>query len=1560
MESTSFYVLLRQEDPFGFISPEEFEDLGVDPEDVPVGTVAALRHPVQIPSRFGGNAYGLGLTEGYERLNQDELKLMLSVNTNDERSISQNYKKLNQIYKKLGLLIRFTKKGKRYYLIPLHFISSSLTDIKDKVEEIAGFIRAYTKESGGDSYNIGIFAGSANLIFQELSFIFLEHNFVPVESINKLMEIKHKLHMFILIDDIYDIIMKDRLFRPADKRLLKNQIDNYANYLLLKIYQLLTPEGRFFAVSKRYISRTDSMIKVSFRSEDEEKRFAVFTHIFKTKRRYRFNRRPIYINEFDFHSYLSGIYVEPEIINRLLGGKQISSLTLQDINKLPYLEFKIPERPFRKDQKKIWADLFKRYFEEESFSSIVPTSLKEEWEKRFNLYDYQPEYMTLYRAKKRRLPFDLSAITKEVVENRLYSSPPDLLPDYRNSFEYITSVLSVVEKIRKRQDNYKDIPKIFMDRLATPLHYRNRRFKGVNAVLNLIKKKNKIIKLIDYFNPNHIEGPHTKVTENIELLGLFGFNLDLLKELYFICLGHGSIRRIIAGKINEASLRPVIEMSNLFNIRTALNFLRYFRLMSFAEMEASKGDTIKKEEVRELFRIYDLMVRAVISNDIDWKNIVYEGADSIESVRTRVIKRLLMMMGYHQFLDNWQDIKEKGEKELESLADYKPENLKKIRNMIRLVNVMNHFENTYIKSDPLQMTSFYRKILRADLHGTARIFGRMDSRNVFTLLWITINSAPADIINFNPLLSDISQDEIEACTKKIDQEASYINMNYLSVEDLKNLSDQLHKNRFTIIVGTGFYLKLDPEKRILSIAYTDLDSNIQMLKAFHSSFSRSPNISRISNEGLMELERIFSEIELFYQAHKGLEAFSGTNKRLRLPLRHKRWLNEIVKIRDELRHLFLKTMFQQETFYINLESLYTKAPSILSFLFPFFKPLQEMDLSWHIYMKLPPLKYVLNTTKKLYALIRHRKDEFQDEEFLHRLAKREFGLMATGIVGVSDSQVDALIGLLERLRMHRPVLFNALIKSFFFQEIGRIPYLRVKYRGKFNPADLGQAGAVFIKEENIAKIYHMEGEEEGYLIFLVRYHSMLHHMIRGEFSFFAIEEILNKKDRHLFDAFFVFSFIMLSAIREDLLLEDLADRLFKVKAVCDRIIGGDMGLQEYMNRLFAKKGALFFKLESYLREESKDDTDQRRLVEAGKMIYALERILRLRGIRYVEFSELMRLIMGTPINLIYRQKGFSSIGYATFEKELFEAHRIYKAFEQLSEHVRHYIFDWLVDDKVRVFGYEKITNHLAYDNQVKLLLIALMGAEGLEPKSYPISISFLDLCQVIEKRYEAINDYLNGLDIEEIWKRKSSPGSLFVEKEGIFLKKEEFPNVLTICFKDRIDIQKKVSAIKKLEDVDRLKAYHRYTLDMLRNYPFHSDDYMEMLNKAYEERLKELFEAIIIKAKRQMDTAKDFRELYAMLSDIVERIESSGVSEDVKNRLMDIYELRKDTLKRKKILEVDMRLKQIKDIQELNEYWNSVKLYLKINREHAGREFEMLVAKKFDITEMELLKRDAQ
>ena len=80
-----------QEDSFSLIKSDEFKILGIDPAHIPIGTFAALKHPSYLPSRFGGNAYGFGLFEIYDRLKPNDLELLNSIAFDNRKIIKENY-----------------------------------------------------------------------------------------------------------------------------------------------------------------------------------------------------------------------------------------------------------------------------------------------------------------------------------------------------------------------------------------------------------------------------------------------------------------------------------------------------------------------------------------------------------------------------------------------------------------------------------------------------------------------------------------------------------------------------------------------------------------------------------------------------------------------------------------------------------------------------------------------------------------------------------------------------------------------------------------------------------------------------------------------------------------------------------------------------------------------------------------------------------------------------------------------------------------------------------------------------------------------------------------------------------------------------------------------------------------------------------------------------------------------------------------------------------------------------------------------------------------------------
>jgi hypothetical protein len=1545
-----------QEDSFRFIKPDEFEVLGINPADIPLGTFPAMKQPTQLQSRFGGNAYGLGLFEVYDRLEAENIKLLHSITLDKPENIREHYRELNEIYKKIGLLIRVSSLGKPYYIIPAHLVSSTLAHIKSKVDEIAKIIGFHRKKYFTEHHSIGLITHQDDLIIQELSIRFREHRFEILDSFNKLRNINQTFDLVILTRDLFEIVLMDQFSALSREKTAKKRLEQYAIYALWKIFNCLKPDGEIFIITNHFTPKTNRTTKLIFKTTQEEKNFTLFSHIFKTSKKYKIRNHSLLANIFDFQNYLSGLYVEQEVLDKLLEGKKLENLTLKEINNLPFMDFRLTDWPFLSNQEKTWAKLLSIYFEEIFLKPLVPKSVKKEWEKRFSCTDYDPNYMLIYLGQKKTLKTTTSKVVKEVMASRLTGSTTEYLADYKDSFEYVMRTLRVVKKLR--EERYKNLPQLYTDRLKQPLEHKSRKFTDLNQVLKLLTKISRLEKIRAYLNPDMIEGSQTKVLTNLEALTFFGFSHSELKEIVCILLGHTPLGRIISGKMTEKALKPLTDLARTYEPQDALNLLRYCLLMTFAEIEAARGSEGIQKELAELFNLYDSTVKVVTNRELNWDKLLDEKITSLGGIHNKIVRKLLKMINHFEFLDNWNELRQKGQIEKESLADYDDQKLSRIENVINLVNTIEQFEEMYLKSDPLQLPAFYRKFLDIEFHGTGHLFERMESQNVFTLLWIAANLVRGEVINFNPILADVEAVEIDDRVKKVELEARAINIHYLDFTILRRFSEQLYQDRTAFILGTGFQLKANPRTQNLEIAYMDMDRDIEKLASLSKELT-GRLLSEISIGDLKTLENLFSNLESFCQSHRRLlEQMDSTPK---LPTRQKQWFHRAQDLREYLRSNFLSVIFRPQDIFTDIDLLFNHTPSLLNFILPEFTSLRDLDLSSHLYLKSPITHYILNSARKFQALIKHDKDSFQDIRFLHTLAQREFGPMAAGIIGVSESQIDNLERIVGRLSLNLP-LFDALTKSFIFQDLGRVPRLREKYKSEISPTSFGNAGALFLEKEKIAEKYNLSEKEKGYLIFLVRHHSLLHHIVRGEVSLSAIQRLIDSKDEDLCDAFFVFSFIMLSAIREDLMIEDLAEWLFRIRELCKRILDDETSLESELNEIYSRRGSLFYALEShqrkgmpkgvapadYLERQEWKKIEKSKSIRSGKMIFAMERLFRLQGIRYVEFFDLANLMLKIPLKFIFKKRKFSSIGYSTFEREVFEALRIYNTLQNLAEETRHFILNQLVDDKVRIFGYEKVSGYLSYENRIKLILLGLLGTRKFRPKGKPIRINFLGMSKIIEKRYEAINDFLNTITIEKLSDYKFNANYLFKAKTGVVLRKENFPNVLSVDFQDRVNISKKISHMDKIDNVEQLKNYFHYGLRSLRKRPFYTEDYELQLEKAFEKRLTEIGDMTLIQTKKQMDLISDFEGLSSLVNDLLERSLDIGFSDEQKHRLNDLYELRKDSLKREKLSEIDSVLKATNDAQELQDYWDSVKWYLQTNRLLFGKEFENLIAKKFD------------
>ena len=1554
-----------KEDSFGFIRAEDFESLGIDASDIPPGTFPAHKHPSRLLSRFGGNAYGFGFFEAYDRLSPKDQKLLQSISPGKPEYAKPFYKDINRIYQNMGLLIRFSSLGKPYYLIPVHTVSRSLSTVRNKADEITGVIHAHRKKTLKESLRIGFLTHSDDLLIPELSLRFKEHEFIVLDSFGKLSSLQSPLDMVILPRELHELVFTERLSPEARKDISKRQLESYAYYIIGKAYSLLKPEGEIFVIASRLPVEAHREIRVRFHTEEEAKNFVLFSHIFKTERRYQAKAKSFTLSVFEFHKYLNPPYVEKEVLDSLLGHRSVEDMSLREINQLPYLHFSLDDG-LSYNQEKVWMKILSVFFSKIFLKPLIPDSVKSDWKKRFSTGKYTPDYLLTYLGQKKSLRVTTEDLKREVADSRLAGCPLALLADYRDSFDYVLSTLQVLKKIKTM--SFQGVPELFMERLREPLESKRRRYGALNHVLKLMSKLHHLERIRTCVNPEGVEGSRTPILKHLETLCLFGFPQEELKEIFLIVLGHSSLGRILSGKMNEKALKPVSDLARTLDPQEALNLLRYCRLMSMAETVASRRTELKQEELSELFDVYESMVRVVTNRELDWDRLLDEKIIAVGGIRPMAIRKVLKMMNQFRFLNQWPELKDKGEMEKETLADYDPEKLAGIESVITLIETVDRFERAYFREDPLKASEFYRKLLQVEFHGTGRVFERVDSELVFLLLWITVHVVKGGVVNFNPILAEAEPAEMENQFSKLDEEVPAIHVNTLDLLALKRFSEQVYEDQTSFIVGTGFQLRVNPQTQAVDITYIDMDQNIEALEKISERIAGRP-LSEILLQDLDELERVFGNLEGFFQSHLKLISHDGTE--MRLPERQRAWFRKAQNLRSFLRSRFIGMVFQPENLFSHLDLLYRHAPSLLRFVVPELMELESMNLPEQVRSTSTLKEHIFASTQKMQALVRKDRTGLQDIALLHKLAQREFGPLAAGTVGLNDFQIETLEGLVAHLR-ENPPLFEALILSLVFRDLGLLPELKKKYPGEFHPADHAEAGAYFVEKEKFGLRYGSDEKVQDCLTILVRYHNFLHHMIRGEFSFYAVQGVVDFKDKDLLDAIFLISFIMIFAMEETLIIEDLAASLFQLRTLCHRLIDGETNPEDHMGEVYLRKGRDYYALEAYRRAglpegmtasrylESYDgkEPEQEAYSRSGAMVYAMERIFRLRGILHVEFHDLANVMVKVPMKFIYKKRNLSSIGYATFEKELFEALRIYNGLHRLPEEARHFVFERLVADEIRIYGFENVSAFLNYENMIKLLLISLMAARRFRAKGKPVSLDYLGLARKIEKRYEAVNEALSHISADKLWGNPHGVQPFFKAREGIVFTENEQERVLSVDFVDSINMAEKVAHMTAIKNLEELKTYFHTTLRFLRKTPFYTEDYELELEQAFETRRLQITDLMVDQVKRQMAQQKEFRNLHEIFQDLMDRALEIGLTEEQKHRLMDLLEVRKDQVRREKLEETTRALARIQNVQELRDYWEGVKGYLIRNRPYLGGELGNLVAKRFDETMVALEARD--
>ena len=228
------------------------------------------------------------------------------------------------------MLIRFSRLGQPYYLIPVHLISVSLAHIQAKIEEISGIVDFHTKKYLKEYCSIGIMTRQDDLVLQELSFLFQDHHLYVIDSLEKLLAGDLKLDIVILTNDLFETVIIEQFSRLGQQTVSRKKLEQYSIYMLWKICNLLKNEGELFIIADDFPAKSNRTAEVTFKTEREEKRFALFCHVFNTKKKYKIRNHKVRVNTFDLQKYLSGLYIDQETLGTLLKGKSPADISMEE------------------------------------------------------------------------------------------------------------------------------------------------------------------------------------------------------------------------------------------------------------------------------------------------------------------------------------------------------------------------------------------------------------------------------------------------------------------------------------------------------------------------------------------------------------------------------------------------------------------------------------------------------------------------------------------------------------------------------------------------------------------------------------------------------------------------------------------------------------------------------------------------------------------------------------------------------------------------------------------------------------------------------------------------------------------------------------------------------------------------------------------------------------------------------------------------------------------------------------------------------------------------------
>ena len=1020
--------------------------------------------------------------------------------------------------------------------------------------------------------------------------------------------------------------------------------------------------------------------------------------------------------------------------------------------------------------------------------------------------------------------------------------------------------------------------------------------------------------------------------------------------------------RVVFGKVSSRSLKPITDGAGGGDTQETLDLIRLCRLMSMAEIVAVLGGSFMAEHAEELRRLYDDACTVATDPSLDWEKLHDLRISALGGVQNKALREMMKLFNLFEFLDDWQGLLRSGRLQREVICDYDPGKLERMGETLALVEIAGQFKEGYKGDHLFGRSYFFRQFLNSDFHGTGHLFPRLGARAGFILLWIGVNSTDRHTINYNPMLAGVPPERREARIAKIRETVLRIPLGDLQPQFFEQVGRMFAEGKPAFIFDSGIRLTKNPGTRFVDISFVDLEENIRRMRELFPQFE-SRKLEAVPLRSLQEMERRFAEVSSFhrYLQEEGCPRecgmFEGSGG---LGTKEK----EIRQIEQRLKEILLGQILVPEETYDTLVVLAEHCPEMLAFVLPEFQALGNL-------VKSQPRRetdslgaYVLRCLEKFQALVIRDRNSFQDRNVFYQLAKQEFGPLAEGGIGPTHAQMDILEYMVERI--HRePVLYRALTFALLFQDIGKIEEYAETLLEPGPRSTHAEQGALILERSDILKNYNLGERVEELVVILVRHHDVIGRVIRGDEPFAALEGITGAGDERLLDVFALHSILAVSAYREGLMVSDLLDLFLTFRAAGLHIIKSRTDWRAWVKETLREKGGIVLEDSEgipqrvhglpaddmntcgFFDEHMKDGT-----LWDGRRMAALERLLRLLSIPWVDYNDLQMYSLKMPVNFIYHKKKLKSIGPAAFERELKAAARVLDVVSALGSEARSYLLYCLdhLGGAMRIYDLHPLSEVLEPEECVKLLVISLQAFHhhfGIgTSKGF---ITYKNLGQAVERRREALQNMLASIPFPKTCFQRGAVSFVPTACGGFVFKPGENEQAIRVEFRDTIQFDLMVRSLAAVWDHEELNALHAdLSKQLSTRVPYDTGRFEEELQKIFEEQRKKINDRILKTFEEDLSRAADFAELDEVSGSLEENQKALFLSEEQRFVLREIQEFHQSRLRDIYLDSIYRDLNLLNREEELFDYWNRLKCDIFSLRPHVGKEYESLIAQFID------------